>query len=66
MRPKNASPKSKFHWIADAEKEKQKYQNLSASDSRDLLSQELSTIGSNWMQHIAIENTTIPEIRGQG
>ena len=58
MRAKNASPKSKLHWIADAEKEKQKYQNLRAPDSRAFLSQELSTIGSNWMQSNAIENKT--------
>ena len=62
MRAKNASPKSKLYWIAEAEKEKQKYQTLRAPDSRAFLSQELSTIGSNWMQSNAIENRTSPGI----
>ena len=59
MRAKNESPRSKLHWIADAEKEKLKHQNIRAPDSRAFSSQELSTIGSNWMQ-CAIENNSSP------
>ena len=59
MRAKNADPKDRLFWIAEAEKEKQNHQNLRAPDSRALLSQKLSTIG--FTDSNAIANNSMME-----
>ena len=60
MRAKNASPKSKLQWLADAEQEKLKHQNLRAPDSRALLNQNILQVPKS-VEPTSIEANAIIE-----